>query len=241
MAISEQLQSDLDLAQAQRRRAEASHEQREADGPPGFTPTIYKPFPFDATEETGRQVAEPVNRTVAGILDLPVHLLNAAVSGVASADDWLVTQRGGTPNPAQPPQLTAPFTEAGRRMGAIAPPEEQRHGLVPEISAFVGTGLLGMGGIIARGLSSLANPMISPVPTVLENMGRIAATNPAKATAFDVAANVSAASGGEIARNFTEDPTIIALSQLGAAFIPTGLALVPGLCRKVHNGGKGDR
>ena len=230
---------DLLVEQQKLLEQQASHVQQ-AVKEPSFTRTIYKPFDMDLHEEFGRQVAEPINRMNLGILDLPVNLVNAGISALYAADKKVSELFGGiTENRSEnPPQLTPQFTALGEQAGVIEKPEFQRHGLVPEVSAFVGGGIGPMAGILAKGYKTLASPMISPTPTILQNMGRVAAANPIKATAFDVAANASAASGGEIARNFTEDPTIIALSQLGAAFVPTSIALLPGLAAKYTMMGK---
>ena len=232
MTSMEQLQRDIDIAQAQRKRAEATHGPAEVKEP---SPWLESPV-----NEFGREIAEPINRMYAGMLDLPVSLLNAGVRGIDAMDSKIAESLFGLDQSkrAAPPQLPAPFTGLGEMAGVVAPPEEQRHGLVPEVAAFVGGGVGPLSFIFGSGYQFLANPMISPVPKILENLGRIAVQNPIKATAFDVSANAAAASGGEIARNFTEDPTIIALSQLGAAFVPTGLALVPGLAAKYSMAGK---
>ena len=231
MGLTVEQQKAIAVSQAKQRASESSHSAPDAKGANGWID--------DPINEFGREIAEPINRMNLGMLDLPVNLANVGIAALSSADKWIAENVWGVePNQAPPPQLPAPFTELGYRLGVIAPPEEQRHGLVPEVAAFVGGGIGPFSAILARGYATLASPTISATPTILQNMGKVAATNPTKATAFDVSANAAAASGGEIARNFTEDPTIIALSQLGAAFVPTSLALVPGLAAKYTMAGK---
>ena len=176
---------------------------------------------FDGEQfSVGRDIAEPVNRGVLGMLDFPVNLANAGIAFLDSADRYIAKNVWGRePNSAPPPQLTAPFTEAGRRLGVVAPPEEQRHGFVPRVAEFTGAGIFPAAGLISYGRMALAD--LAPVPTALQQMGRAAATSPGKMTAFDLAANFTAASGGEVARKWTDNETIIAMAELGSAFLPT--------------------
>ena len=177
---------------------------------------------FDDGESfsVGRNMAEPLNRGVMGMLDFPVNLLNAASAGIAGTDRWIAKNVWGTEGSSSAaPQMTAPFTEAGRRLGVVAPPEDQRHGFIPRAMEFTGAGSIPAAAIMNYGRLAIAD--LSPVPTVLGQMGRAAATQPGKMTAFDISANVAAAGGGEVARMFTDNETIIAMAELGSAFLPT--------------------
>ena len=168
----------------------------------------------------GRNVAEPFNRGVLGMLDFPVNIVNAGISLIDAGDKYIAKNVWGkdpTSNP--PPQLTAPFTEAGNRLGVIAPPDEQRTGVVAKTMEFTGAGMVPAAGMISYGRLALAD--LSPVPTALQQIGRASATNPGTMTAFDVASNFAAASGGEVAKKFTDNETVIAMAELGSAFLPT--------------------
>jgi hypothetical protein len=187
----------------------------------------------------GRNIAEPYNRGVLGMLDFPVNMMNAGIALLDAADRYTAKNVWGVePNSAPPPQLTAPFTEAGRRVGVIAPPEEQRHGLVPRAMEFTGAGMVPFAGLTGVGNKAIGSAMtqsgastinynrlaladLSPVPTALSQIGRATAANPATMTAFDIASNFTAASGGTVARKFTDNETIIAVAELGSAFLPT--------------------
>lgn len=171
---------------------------------------------FDAPEDQSggivdsiaRNVGEPFNRGVIGMLEFPVTLVNAAVAGgyaLAGAEEA--------------PQMRYPLSEMAQ--GALtAPPEEQKHGVVARFAEFTGAGVLPQAALMNYG-ARLAATELSAVPTALQQMGMATAKSPGVATAYDLAANFTAAAGGEVARTFTDNQTVIAMAELGSAFIPT--------------------
>ncbi len=190
-----------------------------------------------AVDSFAREVAEPINRGALGLLDLPVNLVNAGFAGLKYADKWIKENiLGGEYTGGEAPQLPRPFTEAGERLGVIAPPEEQRHGLIPRTFEFVGGSIIPLGALMNYGGKALAS--LAPVPSALQTLGTAVASSPGKATAFDIISNFTAATGGVIAKEFTDNETIIAVAEFGAGFTPTAIALVPGLAGKLTLAGK---
>jgi len=184
-----------------------------------------------AADSLGRNTGEPVNRGLAGLLELPVTLVNASASVIHYADKKLADAFfGGYTGSEKPFQFAQPITAAGEAVDAIAPPEEQRHGLIPRSFEILGASVIPAATVLKKGEEALKS--LSAVPSVLQQMGRASASAPGKATAYDVAASFSAAGGGSIARIFTDNETTIAMAELGFAFVPTSLALIPGLLSK---------
>jgi hypothetical protein len=189
----------------------------------------------ELAEKVGRQTGAEFNRGLAGMADFPVTLVNLTAAGIFAADRKITEALFGRPSTAGPtPQMTMPFTELGKRSGLI--PEERAEGNVPRAFEFMGASVLPGGVTLKAGERALAS--LSPVPSVLEQMGRATASAPGKATAYDIAASFTAATGGGIAREFTDNEAVIALAELGFAFVPSALALTPQLLTKWTLSGK---
>ncbi|MHC4193452.1 MAG: hypothetical protein ACYSP9_04670 [Planctomycetota bacterium] len=176
-------------------------------------------------EKISRSVAEPFNRGLLSIPDLPVHLANAFSAGISIADKKIAQWLGGEGSQADPPQLVAPFTEAGLRAGVIAPEEERLTGVVPRTMELTGATMVPLGASIQYGKEALKS--LSPVVGVLDDMSKLAASKPGQATAFDIASNFTAAVSGEVAAGITDNDTIIAMAELGGGFAPTLAVLAP--------------
>lgn len=179
------------------------------------------------TESFARNVAEPFNRGVASVLDTPAALINAFSGGIAAADAAIAGREG-----VEAPQVPLPFTEAGTRLGGIAPPEEQETGIIPRFAELAGASALPFSALVRYG--GMAAQELKAVPTAFQQMGIATAQSPGKAGAFDIAANFSAAVGGETARGLTDNDAVIAMAEFGSAFVPTAAVLLP----KVTPGGR---
>jgi len=191
------------------------------------------PNPFDQFDvsaetplmEVARQTGEPFNRGLIGLLEFPVTLANAAVAGTYAL-------AGGD----SAPQMRRPLTEMAEAGGLIAPPEEQREGLIPRTFEFTGGSIVPGGAILNYGNKALAS--LAAVPSALQQLGRATASSPGVATAFDIASNFTAAGAGQTAKHFTDNEMIITMAELGGGFVPTFAAFVPSIVSKYTLTGK---
>ena len=176
------------------------------------------------SQRTAANLAE-VNRGLAGLLDFPVSLVNAAIQGIDVADRAIAENLLGRDQSerAAPPQLPTPFTEAGLRIGAF--PEERPDGLLPRFFELLGASTVPFAGAVKGG--EIAMRALTATPSALQQIGIVTASQPGKAAAWDIAANFSAAAGGTVARGFTDNESTIAMAELGASFLPTAVVLLP--------------
>jgi hypothetical protein len=164
--------------------------------------------PGRAGDAVARATGEPFNRGVIGLLEFPITLTNAAIAGgytLAGAESA--------------PQMRYPISEMAQASGITAPEGERSEGLIPRMFEFTGAGAIPSAAIMNLGRLALSE--LSAVPTALKQLGMATAKSPGVATAYDMAANFTAASGGQLARQYTDNETVIAMAELGSGFLPT--------------------
>ena len=154
-------------------------------------------------------VSEPFVRGFTQTLDLPANLMNLALAGGQRAYNAMTD---GDTAPMQMGTLTGTL----QNQGLLA--TEPAEGLIPRTMEIAGGSALPAGLLLQHGRKAV--DVLPQSRSMVQNMTAAAAQQPGTVTAGDLAASFTAAAGGEIAEEFTEDPAIIALAELGGGFSP---------------------
>jgi len=197
--------------------------------------------PVDAV---ARNVGEPFNRGLAATLQAPTDLINAVLRGAASAGQFpsrtvvadpnmrasMIAEFGLNPDQFQSPepfQIPADVEGGFRQMGLTAPPEEQKTGLIPRASEILGGSVVPAAGLATRGTQVARSLAPAATRSPLQQAAATTAQRPVASGAADIAASAMSATGGTVASQFTDDPTLIALGELAGGFSPVLVSLTP--------------
>lgn len=154
-------------------------------------------------ESAGADVFRAFNTGIARGVGLPVDLGTLALRTVGA--DISPNQVGGGDF----------LRNLGARVGLTFPSGREPANLVERAAQEVGTTAVPTAGILARGRA------VKDAGNAVDRMAQEAAKRPGRTAAFEGASAVSAATGGEVARQFSDSPEAVAIGELLGGFAPT--------------------
>jgi len=119
-------------------------------------------------------------------------------------------------------------------LGMVSPKGQEATGLVPTAMEFMGGSVIPGGGLQSMGREVIKRGIPVARQTVPQFLASQTAANPAATLAADVAGSFTGAGGGEVAKQFTDDPGIIASSELAAGLgVPAVASQIPRAAKAV--------
>lgn len=157
-----------------------------------------------AAQSQGADIFRRVNTGIAQGIGLPVDLTTMALR--AGGADINPRQVGGG----------AFLRDLGARANLTAPSGQEPQNLVERAAEEVGLVAVPTAGILARGAR-----LSGPAKGAFDRMAQEAAKRPGRTAAFEGASAVTAATGGEVAEQFSDSPAASAIGELLGGFAPT--------------------
>lgn len=168
------------------------------------------------TESPGADLLRSVGTGAANLVGAPVDIVSAGLrmTGTGAGEG---EQAGGSEN----------IRNLLSKVGLAFPAGQEPEGLGHRIAREIGSTAAPVLGVMARG-SQLARRGVQEATGIIDRMALRAAKNPAKTAAFEGASAVTAATGGQIAEQETDNPAIIAIAELAGGLTPSAALGTPG-------------
>lgn len=172
-----------------------------------------------------RDILQPLNRGIINMVSLP---------GDLGAKFWNAVGLNKLTG-VQSESYGEPIRREAEKIGTIAHTEAP--GILPKAMEFLGGSMLPEAGMIAKGGRVLED--VSPeLRSVWQDLTAKAAESPGKGLAANAAGSLGAATGGEVAKRFSDNPAVEALGELAGGFLPAIYGLVSPTANSLRYGPK---
>lgn len=147
----------------------------------------------------------------ADILGAPVDIVSAGLR--AAGADISPVQAGGSEN----------LRDLGAKVGLTFRKGEEPQDFISRLFREAGSTAVPLGGVLGRG-AKLAE---REATNAFDRLAKEAAKKPAATIAFEGASAAGAATGGAVAQQYTDNPAIVALSELAGGLGPSAVGAMP--------------